>query len=83
MDLVKKDFMDDTVRKVSYCLDICMHASRIIRMYVRMYDYMYCLYVDFDYAYTKSFLGSRVWLQAVAGARTYGTDSLAIPNQPR
>ena len=48
---------------------------------------MYCLYVGFDYTYIdvnalaqgiKSFLASHVWFQAVAGARTYGTDSLAI-----
>ena len=48
---------------------------------------MYCLYVGVDYTYIdvnalaqgiKSFLASRVWSQAVAGARTYGTDSPAI-----
>ena len=48
---------------------------------------MYCLYVGFDYTYIdvnalaqgiKSFLASHVWSQAVAGARTYGTDSPAI-----
>ena len=48
---------------------------------------MYCLYVRFDYTYIdvnalaqgiKSFLASHVWFQAVAGARTYGTDSPAI-----
>ena len=31
----------------------------------------------------KSFLASHVWSQAVAGARTYGTDSSAITSQPR
>ena len=31
----------------------------------------------------KSFLASQVWFQAVAGARTYGTDSPAITSQPR
>ena len=44
---------------------------------------MYCLYVGFDYTYIdvnalaqgiKSFLASHVWFQAVAGARTDGTD---------
>ena len=44
---------------------------------------MYCLYVGVDYTYIdvnalaqgiKSFLASQVWFQAVAGARTYGTD---------
>ena len=48
---------------------------------------MYCLYVGLDYTYIdvnalaqgiKSFLASHVWSQAVAGARTYGTDSPAI-----
>ena len=56
--------------------------------------YMYCLYVGFDYTYIyiyinalaqgiKSFLASQIWFQAVAGARTYGTDSPAITSQPR
>ena len=31
----------------------------------------------------KSFLASQVWFQAVAGARTNGTDSPAITSQPR
>ena len=31
----------------------------------------------------KSFLASQVWFQAVAVARTYGTDSPAITSQPR
>ena len=31
----------------------------------------------------KSFLASQVWFQAVAGTRTYGTDSPAITSQPR
>ena len=53
---------------------------------------MYCLYVGFDYTYIdinalaqgiKPFLASQVWFQAVAGARTYGTDSPAITSQPR
>ena len=48
---------------------------------------MYYLYVGVDYTYIdvnaraqgiKSFLASQVWFQAVAGARTYGTDSPAI-----
>ena len=38
---------------------------------------MYCLYVGFDINAlaqgVNSFLTSQVWLQAVAGARTYGT----------
>ena len=53
---------------------------------------MYILYVGFDYTYIdintlaqgiKSFLASQGWFQAVAGARTYGTDSPAITSQPR
>ena len=53
---------------------------------------MYCLYVGVDYTYIdvnawaqgiQSFLASQVWFQAVAGARTYGTDSPAITSQPR
>ena len=53
---------------------------------------MYCLYVGVDYTYIdvnalaqgiKSFLASHVWFQAVAGARTYDTDSPAITSQPR
>ena len=53
---------------------------------------MYCLYVGVEYAYIdvnalapgiESFLASQVWFQAVAGARTYGTDSPAITWQPR
>ena len=55
-------------------------------MYVCMYECMttsmYCLYVGFDIDALaqgiKSFLASQVWFQVVAGARTYGTDSLAI-----
>ena len=48
---------------------------------------MYCLYVGVDYTYIdvnalaqgiKSFLASHVWSQAVAGARTYCTESPAI-----
>ena len=53
---------------------------------------MYCLYVGVDYTYIdvnalaqeiKSFLASHVWVQGVAGVRTYGTDSPAITSQPR
>ena len=48
---------------------------------------MYCLYVGVDYTYIdinalaqgiKSFLASQIWFQAVAGARTYGTDSATV-----
>ena len=67
---------------------VCMHS---LFMYSRMATYMYILYVGFDYTYTdisvlaqgiKSFLASQVWYQAVAGARTYVTDSPAITRQP-
>ena len=70
------------------CMHVCMHAC----MYVCMTTSMYCLYVGFDYTYIdvnalaqgiKSFLASHGWSQAVAGARTYGTDSPAITSQPR
>ena len=53
---------------------------------------MYCMYVGLDYTYIdinamaqgiKSFLASQLWFQAVAGARTYDTDSPAITSQPR
>ena len=67
------------------CVCVCM--------YVLMYDYIYVLFhVGFDYTYIdvnalaqgiKSFLASHVWFQAVAGARTYGSDSPAITSQPR
>ena len=60
-------------------------------MYVLMYDYIYVLFVCRVWLYIdvnalaqgiKSFLASHVWFQAVAGARTYGTDSPAITSQP-
>ena len=53
---------------------------------------MYCLYVGVDYTYIdinalaqgiKHVLATEVWFQAVAEARTYGTDSPAITSQPR
>ena len=80
------------------CMCICMHVCVYVCVYVCtyvcmcMYAYMYCLYVGVDYTYIdvnalaqgiKSFLASHVWFQAVAGARTYGTDSPAITSQPR
>ena len=59
-----------------------------------MYDYIYVLFVSRGWLYIhtkvnalaqgiKSLLASQVWFQAVAGARTYGTDSPAITSQPR
>ena len=76
---------------------VYMHMYVFVRMYVcvyvLMYDYIYVLFVcGVDYTYIdinalaqgiKSFLASQVWFQAVAGARTYGTDSPAITSQPR
>ena len=71
---------------------VCMHACMYVCMYVCMTTSIYFLYVGFDYTYIdinalgqgiQSFLASQVWFQAVAGARTYGTDSLAITSQPR
>ena len=73
---------------------VCMYVYMYVCMYVLMYDYidsMYCLYVGVDYTYIdinalaqgiKSILASQVWFQAVAGARTYGTDSPTITSQP-
>ena len=72
------------------CMYICV--CMYVCMYVLMYDYIYVLFVVFDYTYIdvnalaqgiKSFVASHVWFQAVAGARTYGTDSPAITSQPR
>ena len=71
------------------CIDVCMcmYVYVSMCMYWCMTTYMYSLYVGIDYTYIdvnalaqgiKSFLASHVWLQAVAGARTYGTDSHAI-----
>ena len=78
------------------CMNECMYECMYVCMYVCidvcMTTSMYCLYVGVDYTYIdvnalaqgiKSFLASHVWFQAVAGARTYGTDSPAITSQPR
>ena len=71
---------------------VCMYVCMYVYMYWCMTTSMYCLYIGFDYTYIdvnalaqgiKSFLASLVWSQAVAGARTYGTDSPAITSQPR
>ena len=70
-------------------LYVCMHAYMHACMYCCMTTSMYCLYVWVDIDINalaqgiKSFLASQVWFQAVAGARTYGTDSPAITSQPR
>ena len=69
-----------------------MHISMYVCIECCMATSMYCLYVGVDYTYIdvnvlaqgiKSFSDSQVWFQAVVGARTYGTDSLAITSQPR
>ena len=47
---------------------------------------IYCLYVGVDYTYidiNALAQGIKVWFQAVAGTRTYGTDSPAVTSQPR
>ena len=52
---------------------------------------MYCLYVGVDYTYIdinalaqgiKSFLASQVWFQAVAVARTSGTEPATLTIRP-
>ena len=47
---------------------------------------MYCLYIHTDVNTLaqgiKSLLASQVWFQAIAGARTYDTDSHKITSQP-
>ena len=75
------------------CVYVCMNACMCVCMYVLMYYYIHVLFVcRVDYTYIdvnalaqgiKSVLASHVWFQAVAGARTYGTDSPAITSQPR
>ena len=69
---------------------VCVYVMYVC-MYALMYDY-YNFYVGFDYTYIninalaqgiKFLLVSQVWFHAVAGARTYGTDSPAISSQPR
>ena len=73
---------------VYLCVYICVCVSELVSMYVCVCVCvcvcMYVLmYVGFYYAYIdintlalgiKSFLASQVWVQAIAGARTYGTD---------
>ena len=60
-------------------------------LYVCIYCMYVLVYVGFDYTYIEInalaqgiifFLASQVWFQAVACARTYGTDSHAITSQP-
>ena len=69
-----------------------MYVCMYVCMYVLMYDYIYVLFVCRDWLYIhrhkrtgtgiKSFLAFQVLFQAVAGARTYGTDSPTITSQP-
>ena len=70
-------------------MHVCVYVCIYVRMYVCMcmYACMYVLCVSRVWLYAleqgiKSFLASQVWFQAVAGARTYGTDSPAITTQP-
>ena len=67
---------------------VCMYVCIYVCMYVLMYDYIYVLFVCRGKYIAlvrgiKSFLASHVWFQAVAGARTYGTDLPAITSQLR
>ena len=59
-----------------------------------MYDYIYVLFVCWVWLYIhrrkrtgtgglNPFWPHKFWFQAVAGARTYGTDSHAITSQQR
>ena len=68
-----------------------MYVCVYVCIYVCTTTSMYCLYVGVDYTYIdinalaegiKSFLDSSL-VSAVAGARTYGTDSPAITSQTR
>ena len=74
------------------CIYVCMYIC--MYMYVLMYDYIYVLFVCRGWLYihrckrtgTGDFILFGLtcfWFQAVAGARTYGTDSPAIISQPR
>ena len=83
-----REIQRDRENTYIHTIYVCMHVC----MYLCMTTSMYCLYVGVDYTYInvnalaqgiKSFLASQVWFQAVAGARTYGTDSPAITSQPR
>ena len=67
---------------VCMCMSVCIYSC--------ITTSMYCLYVGVDYTFIDinalaqgitSFLASQVWFQAVAGVRTYGTDSPAITSQ--
>ena len=77
-----------------WCIYMCVYVCVCmwVCVCVCMYVSMYCLYVGVDYTYIdvnalaqgiKSFLASQVWFQAIAGARTYGTNSPTITSQPR
>ena len=77
---------------VYVCMNVCIYWCVCVCVYWCMTTSMYCLYVGVDYTYIdvnalaqgiKSFLASQVWFQAVAGARTYGTNSPTITSQPR
>ena len=68
-----------------------MYVYMYVCTYICMTTSMYILYVGLDYRYIdinalaqgiKSFWASQVWFQAVAGARTHGTDSPAITSEP-
>ena len=84
--------MPGTVVELLMARLLQLTACMCVYMCVCTYVCMHCLYVGVDYTYIdinalaqgiKSFLASQVWFQAVAGARTYGTDSPAITSHPR
>ena len=88
---LKKVSISDILSSTKKYINKNKTKKRYICMYWCMTTSMYCLYVGVDYTYTdvntlaqgiKSFLASHVWFQAVAGVRTYGTDSPAITSQP-
>ena len=74
------------------CVYVCLYVCIDVWGITHTHTSMYCLYGGVDYTYIdvnalaqgiKSFMASQVWFQAIAWARTYGTDSPAIPSQPR
>ena len=84
--------MDGWMMYLHVCVCMCVYVSVCVCVCVCVYVSMYCLYVRVDYTYIdvnalaqgiKSFLASQVWFQAIAGARTYGTNSPTITSQPR
>ena len=65
---------------VAICLSVYLYVG--LSIYILMHD-VFDIDINALAQGIKSFLASQVWFQAVAGARTYGTDSPAITSQPR